>query len=566
MLSLEIRLLTGRYAAATVRDAGKAEWPPHPARVYSALTAALHDEPNPPADEILALEWLAECGAPDIIASSATERALGNVYVPTNDQKTLADIDKHIDRVVAAELALGRTDAGKGRAKAEKGLEKAESALLARSVASSAADGKGTPSNAAELENRRLNPKARRFPVAIPDNDVVHLRWAVSPNPEIVGPLDRVAARVARLGHSSSLVTIRVVTGPVDIGTRECWVPDEQGHRFLRVPDSGQLERLEREHQRHQQIDQRVLPANSVRYIQVSERRDAPDVPATVFSSADHDWIIFEVVGPSDNGRHPRFDISLAQHVARALRGALLGHVDPATSPEELTGHSANGQPATRPHLAYVPLANVGNPYASGAILGIALIPPREFSVHARDLLLESVHRAETMAARSAATGEPYGHEPHPLRLTLGRRGVVHVQRLRDQSLRKTLAPSRWTRPSIRWYSATAVALGRNPGNLQSRDADIVARAVEAAERTIAADCIEVGLPEPAAVWVHARSLLNGAPAARRFMPFPAQGNGLRRVCVHAELLFHEPVRGPLILGSGRYFGLGLCAPVSDNR
>jgi CRISPR-associated protein Csb2 len=69
----------------------------------------------------------------------------------------------------------------------------------------------------------------------------------------------------------------------------------------------------------------------------------------------------------------------------------------------------------------------------------------------------------------------------------------------------------------------------------------------------------------PSGVWVHPRSLLAGAPAARRFMPYPANGTGLRRVCVHAELHFHAAVRGPLILGAGRYFGLGLCVPVRED-
>jgi len=35
-------------------------------------------------------------------------------------------------------------------------------------------------------------------------------------------------------------------------------------------------------------------------------------------------------------------------------------------------------------------------------------------------------------------------------------------------------------------------------------------------------------------------------------------------VRVHADIQFAAPVRGPLLLGAGRYFGLGLCLPVED--
>jgi len=38
-------------------------------------------------------------------------------------------------------------------------------------------------------------------------------------------------------------------------------------------------------------------------------------------------------------------------------------------------------------------------------------------------------------------------------------------------------------------------------------------------------------------------------------------GSGTPRACVHAEIEFTEPVRGPVLVGAGRYFGYGLCLP-----
>lgn len=567
MLTLEIRLLTGRYAAANVTDPTSAEWPPHPARVFSALTAALHEDIDPVEEEVRALEWIAEAGAPEIVASSSSKvamRQMGSVFVPTNDQKALADIDLHIDRMTSADEALERAEE-KVRTKAEMAVARARTTLVARSLASAEADGKGTPSNAAELLNRRLKPQPRHFPVAIPEDDVVHLQWPLPPPPGVAESIDRIAARVARLGHSSSLVSIRVISEPAEAGERQRWVPSDQGDHFLRVPLPRQLERLREAHERHRQLGPRLLPADPVRYADIDTDRNAAIPPTGAFSYRPDEWVLFEVVASSDRERRRLLDVSLAQQVARAMRGTLLRQLDFERSPPSLTGHAPDGAPTLVPHLAFVPLADMGHPHASGSILGLALVPPRDFEVGTRDLLLEAIYRAELEAAHAAEGVLDASSGPHPLRLTLGRRGTLHLRRLREPSLLKTLSVPRWTGPSRRWYTATAIALGRNPGDLRSRNSKKVEKAVEEAERTIIADCLNLGYPQPAAVWVHRRPLLHGTPSAHRFMPFPEQGDSPRRVCVHAEIVFDEPIRGPLILGAGRYFGIGLCAPILED-
>lgn len=60
------------------------------------------------------------------------------------------------------------------------------------------------------------------------------------------------------------------------------------------------------------------------------------------------------------------------------------------------------------------------------------------------------------------------------------------------------------------------------------------------------------------------RSRFAASPPAPAFMPFPRHGREkkFQRVCVHAELEFEEPVAGPVMLGVGRYFGVGLCGPL----
>ena len=46
--------------------------------------------------------------------------------------------------------------------------------------------------------------------------------------------------------------------------------------------------------------------------------------------------------------------------------------------PVAISGHSPDGKPSSEPHLAIAPLAFIGSPYASAAVFGFALIPPRE--------------------------------------------------------------------------------------------------------------------------------------------------------------------------------------------
>lgn len=569
MLALEIRFLTGRYAAARVTDRSEPEWPPHPARVFSALTAALHDDPEPPEREVQALEWLEQAGHPDVVASDAGIRALVQVYVPANDQRALASIDRYVEDLANAEEAI-RVAEGADRTRAERRVRKAEAKLLEQSQRSAAADGKGTPALAAEVLNRRLRPRPRPFPVAIPHDDRAYLVWPTMPTDDVREALDAVASRVSRLGHSSSLVSLRVTDADAAESVKDAqrWTPSEGGDRYLRsVTGAGHLAALQEAHQRHLQVEQHILPAESVLY-RASDTSDLrTEAVPTWFANGDRDWIVFRVVHSPADGTRPRHDVSLAQHIARAMRGLLLSHLDPARSPAVLTGHLEDGRPATETHLAFVPLPDVrydagdATRHATGTILGLALIPPASLNAADRELLIDAVYRAEQEARSEHAQPRNVPPEPPVLRLTMGRHGVALIQRTRSVTSPSALTTPRWVTPATRWVTATPIALSRNPGDLRSRDPRKVERAIAAAEEIVAAECEHIGLSPPSAVWIHRRSLVSGAPAAHRFMPFPANGNGPKRVCVHAELHFDTPVRGPVILGAGRYFGLGLCVP-----
>src|SRR3954454_21793932 len=85
MLALEVEFLLGRYAATDFRDRERSEWPPHPARLFSALVAAAH-ESGLGESARAALLWL-ETLEPPHLAAEATpaEQPPVTVFVPVND-------------------------------------------------------------------------------------------------------------------------------------------------------------------------------------------------------------------------------------------------------------------------------------------------------------------------------------------------------------------------------------------------------------------------------------------------------------------------------------------------
>jgi CRISPR-associated protein Csb2 len=93
------------------------------------------------------------------------------------------------------------------------------------------------------------------------------------------------------------------------------------------------------------------------------------------------------------------------------------------------------------------------------------------------------------------------------------------------------------------------------------------ARQQEAAA-LIAAACRNIGLPEPEAVVVDKHSAVEGAPSAYpsgkapRWMTWRLPPSLASRQLTHAVIRFAEPVDGPVILGAGRFMGLGLCRPI----
>jgi CRISPR-associated protein Csb2 len=230
-----------------------------------------------------------------------------------------------------------------------------------------------------------------------------------------------------------------------------------------------------------------------------------------------------------------RFGLEETALVTHRYRAALLTHLGEAPI---LTGHAPDGGPAKRTHVAFVPLAHVGSRHADGAIKGLAVVIPRDADEAALTTLDDALQRVT--------------------RLVFGDRGEVRVKLLRlgeaDEALERdvlsSLRFSRYSMPARTWVSVTPAAIGRHPKprkGLTEEDA-------------ILGDLAALDLPRPSALRLQGSSFVRGAPAVRDCLR--GDVSAIRgRVLRHILISFPDAVRGPLIVGAGRYMGFGLLRP-----
>lgn len=559
MLTVEVELLTGRYAATAHNDRGRAEWPPHPARFFSALVAALHDHDHVDAAERAALEWLEQQDAPSLRVdpeSNVGRRQVQDVYVPVNDITLGGD---QAIRAAEKKVAAAATPAARRRALAA--VETAtEDALAIDPQPSDSALGTATALMVAPFvgvgekkdgkwkRQQGRTRQVRTFPVVLPETPTFAFLWPEADPAPHRDALARLCGRVTRLGHSSSLV--RCTMGEGDL--LPTLVPSDDGDVVLRVVGPGQLDRLDRafglptdpDGVGHRGVQSRVLPARPQRYGRAFKTTTRSPQARSAFSSTD--WVIFERVG----GCRPV--ASRATDLARALRGALIEVSGNQNLPSTLSGHTENG-PTQQPHVAFVPLPFVGHEHADGALMGCALVLPRELLESDRELLLRLVAKWEKERA----------NERGNLTLAGGTLPPFHIRRV-ELSAKAALDPARWARSSTRFITATPIALDKNPGNLRSNRDGTARKAALEAQRSISDACHHVVGVRPVSVEVSLAPLLPGAQHVRDFLPWPGRPGRTPRVRVHADIQFAEPVIGPVLLGAGRYFGLGLCLPVEE--
>jgi CRISPR-associated protein Csb2 len=558
LFAIDVELLTGRYVATSYNDRTRGEWPPHPARFFSALVAALHAVSEEDAQEREALLWLERQSAPSICCDvTAAERSVHDVYVPVNDVTIIGDVERPLREAREALLRVAARNAEKREAsRAKKNVEKEEKKLAEILRGQSKMEGPvsatAVAAAAALLPSGRTR-QVRKFPSVTPSRTTFSFIWSSQPGDAYALALDRLCSRVTRLGHSASLVRCCVASEP----QAATLVPAEASDFdfVLRVVQPGQVERLEAEFAQHRGVEtNRVMPYRPQSYAVVAPQVPRDEIGETVFSD---DWIVFDRVGGA------RLLASRGVDLARAIRRALIEQHGTKTLPPSLSGHDANGAAFAEPHVAFVPLPFSGSEHSDGSIQGVAIVLPRSIPIEERDILLRLIAEWERRSAEERQSSNE--RVEREVEIEVAAAGLPAVRLCRTQFPGKaSLLPKTWCCPARRWTTATPIALDRNPGNLRSNFERTAHRAMIEAQRSIAESCQRVGLPAPEQVEVSLAPLLQGVQPVRDFQPFPGTRGRITRVRVHAEIEFSQQVRGPLLLGAGRYYGLGLLRPLPE--
>jgi CRISPR-associated protein Csb2 len=546
MLAIDVEFLTGSYVATKFDNRRKAEWPPHPARLFAALVAAWADGDELDEQERAALEELEALPPPRVLVDdNPSFRSIVDHYVPDNDVTALASDTSglYARRLELLDALKSGLPDSKENAKAAKALNKHDAKIRSDSAKYGSSNGK---ESASQIEKAlRILPEyrtrqARTFPTVIPADPRVRFEWEAEQFANI-SALAAVTDRVHRLGHSSSFVRCSVafagsnkpsepteVGWAMDNGPREWLVPSDAARmtRPLRVPARGMTRRLVDAYAIHQGSEGRVTPHQVAMYAKASMK---PELRSSVHSGT-------MIVVPFPGAIRP--PISRVVELALALHGALLRHSPEQPAPPILSGHEAGVRPTPSmagTHMAIVGLPFVGFGRADGRLHGLAVVVPKAASPDDEALIRHSVSRwrAESATLRTARS-----------KVTLADEVITPTH---------TMRVNRWARPSRRWATATPIVLDRFPKGRTALDigAEVIARSCEA-----------VGLPTPAEVSVSNDPVIVGSRPVRGFPAYSTpKGN---RPMVHAIIEFAEPIEGPLLLGAGRYFGMGFCIPLDD--
>lgn len=525
MLAIKVEYLTGVCMATRHNDPSRStpEWPPHPDRLYSALVAAASEPANNgnkdtiiPDDKKEALKWLAKQGAPELAVSEAYRREAPEVHMPTNP---------HEDEV------WQKPKKGKPRA----------------------------PQKSFDLMT--LLPVHRKkaalpIPAVIPDDPTVYFIWPkADPDESVLSTLKTICERVTCLGRSRSLVRVSMVEDP----PAPTHVPDKLGQVQLRVPGPDRLDYLIDKYERD---GGKPEPSPPQRYRRVEAGQQQMDLQ----SAFDRMFIFRPRAGD------PPLPAEATLKVTKALRQGLLrcvheqvcqcnGWADGVPRcadaldcyrkiPTLISGYDINDNgctPTKSPHLVFVALPFVHQQmrHADGSIKGLAVLVPRNPKPKDDDLQRRGPNDddLQCLAAGLMRLLELGLEIPD-----IGRWKLEEVPA--DNPPLQTLDVRQWTNPSRVWTTVTPMVFGHVPKERKGGEPAVILDSL----RMIGIDASAV-----VEIAVGRHSPLHGVPPSWHFQP-----RGEKWMLRHVTLRFNRPVRGPLVLGRMRHFGLGLMRPMEE--
>ena len=516
MFVLEIEYLNGISYATRISGTNQVtEWPPHPDRVFMALIDAWGETKN--FKEAEALRWLEAQKPPNVLFPSANHRKSFQNFVPVSSN---------------AEECYFNKD------------KKTRKLKPIYNIVSS------------------INRKPRFFPAAIlPDADhIVYLVWEnAHASSDIYEAILTITKRVHRIGHSASLVRMSVMTTNETLKYSNTYVHDKKkGSVFLRCPYSGRFDELTKGFESHntQTNDEQWRPN-----LAISEKYRNPD-EQIIQSVMGNDWCILECKGlftcakKDDEKSNKKYsamgfspDIRAFPYIAKKIRDALMSHIIHEPIHEIISGHSHDGTMLQKPHLAILPLANIGwGKFSDSRLLGVALALPRKSTYGTTER--RQLKQAISKFLENEPLKQTNNQNTENGMINASDIGVIKFSNVSHN--KNSLLHDRYTNKSKYWDSVTPLVLDHYPKKNKK------------AEEIIMASCVNIGLPKPEFVSISRYSKVSGSPPAfisnepRKGWRSPKKGLFDNKFVCHASLSFSCDVEGPIILGAGRYYGLGL--------
>jgi CRISPR-associated protein Csb2 len=503
-LLLAVRFHDGRYH-------GRPDWPPAPARLFQALIAgAAHGESLAEKDR-RAFAWLERLDPP-VIAAPAMRVGQGfRTFVPNNDLDAVGSDPRRIGEIRAPKL---------------------------------------------------IRPVL--FDVEAP----LLYAWTFNDAPEALAHAQRICAVAEHLYQLGRGIDMACATGEIltaeeaearltahGIGLHR---PSEgAAGTILAVPFRGSLESLTHRYEKmrtrfqtiHASKSRKKGASRTVAIGQVFVQPPRPRFRQVAYDSAPR-RLLFDLVGDTRFWKLDRI-VGLTEHV-RDVAAQRLKDKRPDVGrmiDRSITGHRDADEADKAARVRIVPLPSIGHRHADQAIRRILVEIPPNCPLRADDLewafsgLLLVTDDGEIIGELAEAAD----------RGMLGRYGGEDAE------------------PAHLWRTITPAALpqvaARRRIDPARRHAESKGGAERAEEESKAAGAVVQALRHAG---VRAR------PLAIRMQREPFEAKGARAETFaagarftkerlwHVEMAFPEGVRGPLVIGDGRYLGLGLMAPVAD--
>lgn len=482
---------------------GASEWPPAPARVFQALVAGAASGGQLPFDCVAALQWLERLPPPVIVAPTCKRGSRVELFVPNNDLDSVA----------------------------------------------------GDPRNISEIRTKKTIE-----PWLIEGDPVFRYVWSVSENREHARALIDVASRLYQLGRGVDMAWARaeVVEDTSIEAIFEAtpgWVfrPTEGDSELqLSCPTAGTLESLVARHagmRKRLQVEGRGKSARTL-FTQPPKALFSPGaysshVPHRVYdlrcSTRDtvfFPWRLKEVSLLVERVR---------DGVAERLRQAFPEQRELIEQCVVGRNQTANRNTHKARRIRIVPLPSIGHEHADYAIRRILVEVPAECPLPAGDIF---------WAFSGFEPLNPDTSEFGPFMLTESTASDTMLSHFVSE------------RGANTWRSVTSLAL---PESAQRRR-------IEPSRRNDEAKGAQELLSEEAKAIAAINDALRHADVTARAVsihvqrtPFHEHGENAeafadgtrfsKHQLWHVEVTLNRPVKGPLVLGNGRFVGLGVMAP-----